>query len=104
MMNPQRGDAAIRIGGETRTMRLTLGALAALEARLDARGLVGLAERFESGAFGAADLIAVIAAGLRGGGSPVTEEEVAQMTFDGGAIDAAAAVTRLLAVSFKGGS
>lgn len=102
MLNPQRGETGVMIGGEMRRMRLTLGALAALEARLDAQGLVALAERFETGGFGAADLVAVIAAGLNGGGWAVSEAEVAEMDFDGGAIEAAGAVTRLLAASFRG--
>ena len=46
-MNPYRGEVAIVIDGRSRTMRLTLGALAALAARLQAGSLMGLAERFE---------------------------------------------------------
>ncbi|WP_340109108.1 gene transfer agent family protein [Pikeienuella sp. HZG-20] len=102
MVNPQRGEIAITIDGEERVLRLTLGALAALEARLDVGGLAALAERFEAGGFRAADLIALLAAGLQGGGADVTEAEVAAMNFDGGAIGAAEAASRLLAASFRG--
>ena len=45
----QRGEIDAVIGGETRTLCLTLGALAELESRLQAGDLVGLAERFSSG-------------------------------------------------------
>lgn len=102
MVNPQRGEVSVRVNGEERLMRLTLGALAALEARLDAGGLAALAERFEKGEFRAADLIALLTAGLRGGGDEVSEDEVAAMDFDGGAIGAASAASRLLAASFRG--
>lgn len=102
MVNPQRGEVAIRIGGEERLMRLTLGELAVLEARLEAGGLVALAERFEAGGFRAADLIALLTAGLRGGGDDLTEAEVAALDFDGGAIGAVDAASRLLAASFRG--
>jgi hypothetical protein len=69
MANAARGEAEIVVGGERRVMRLTLGALAELEAALGAGGLAALAERFEGGAFGARDLIALLGAGLRGGGA-----------------------------------
>lgn len=85
-------------------MRLTLGALAALEARLDAGGLIALAERFETGGFRASDLIAVLAAGLIGGGLDTTEDAVAEMSFAGGAVGAAEAASRLMAASFGGGA
>lgn len=101
-MNPARGEVAVRIGGADRPMRLTLGGLAALEARLGAGGLVALAERFEAGGFRAGDLIALLCEGLRGAGGTADEAEVAAMDFDGGAMGAAEAATRLLAASFRG--
>ncbi len=101
-MNGARGEVAISIGGAERPMRLTLGGLAALEARLGAGGLVELAERFESGGFRSGDLIALLAAGLSGAGETVGEDEVATLAFDGGAMGAAEAACRLLAASFRG--
>ncbi|MFV0473516.1 MAG: gene transfer agent family protein [Pikeienuella sp.] len=102
MVNPQRGEVALGVGGEARAMRLTLGALAALEARLEVDGLAALAERFEAGRFRAADIVALLAAGLRGAGADIGEKEVAALDFDGGAIGAAEAAARLLAASFRG--
>lgn len=101
-MNPQRGEISVRIGGEDRLMRLTLGALAALEARLGAGGLTALAVRFEEGGFRADDLIALLTAGLVGAGAEVSEDEVAQMEFEGGAVGAANAAARLLTAGFRG--
>ena len=102
MINPQRGDVGVKIDGEERRMRLTLGALAALEGRLGADGLVGLAERFETGGVSGADLIALLTAGLNGGGAHVDEAEVAEMNFDGGAMAAAEAAGALLSAAFRG--
>lgn len=104
MINPQRGEVELMVGGEPMTMRLTLGALAALEARLKAGGLIALAERFEAGGFGADDLIALLTAGLRGGGAEIEEAAVSELAFDGGVVGAAAAAARLLEASFRGGA
>ena len=62
MANPQRGEVDLMTDQGARTMRLTLGALAELEAELGAEGLVGVAERFEGGDFTSRDLIALLAA------------------------------------------
>ncbi len=101
-MNPQRGEVELAADGERHVMRLTLGALAALEARLGAGGLTGLADRFEGGGFSADDIIALLTAGLRGGGSIISEEEVSEMAFEGGAVGAAEVAIRLLTAAFRG--
>jgi hypothetical protein len=98
--NPARGEAAIVIDGVERRMRLTLGALATLEARLGADGLVGLAERFEGGRVRSDELAALIAAGLSGAGEPLGEAEVLAAEIEGGAAGAMRAALALLARSF----
>ena len=102
MANPQRGEVDLATADGVRTMRLTLGALAELEAELAADGLVGVAERFENGAFTSRDLIALLTAGLRGGGAEIGARDVEEMTFDGGAAGAAAAAAKLLSLTFRG--
>src|SRR6056297_1841296 len=66
MANPWAGEVALVIGGERHVMRLTLGALAELEAALEQGSLVDLVARFEEGAFSSRDVLALIVAGLRG--------------------------------------
>ncbi|WP_165645242.1 gene transfer agent family protein, partial [Oharaeibacter diazotrophicus] len=66
MANPYRGDVAAEIGGRRRTLRLTLGALAELEAAFGADDLGDLARVFAAGKLRARDAVRVIAAGLRG--------------------------------------
>lgn len=82
-------------------MRLTLGALAELEARLGATSLLGLAEKFENGSVSATELIALLAAGIRGAGAKVTEEELASADIEGGAVGAMRAGLTLLARTFR---
>jgi hypothetical protein len=100
MANTQRGEIDAMIGGERRTLCLTLGALAELEARLQAGDLVGLAERFSSGRVGARDLLAILGAGLRGGGNALSDEELAQLSIEGGLKGAAEIAARLLRATF----
>lgn len=101
MANAARGEVGIVIEGEARVMRLTLGALAALEERLGSTSLVALAERFEQGEMKAGELIALLAAGLEGGGNPVPEAELAGMVFEGGPVGAMRAGAELLARTFS---
>lgn len=89
------------VNGEVHRAKLTLGALAALEAELGEASLVALAERFESGRFSGADVLAVLVAGLRGGGW--SGERAALLTADiaGGPVGAARAAAELLARAFR---
>jgi len=101
MANPHRGEVSLTIDGVERRMRLTLGALAGLEARLEAGSLMALAERFESGTVGARELLALLAAGLDGAGEPVSEADLATAEIEGGALGAARAGMALLAAAFR---
>lgn len=101
MANPQRGEVAITVDGVARRMRLTLGALAELEARLETGSLMALAEKFEGGQVSTRELLALLAAGLEGAGEPVTEEALAKAEIEGGAVGAMRAGVELLARSFR---
>lgn len=96
MENPWRGEVALTVNGEARVMRLSLGRLAALEARLGADSLVALVERFESGAFSAADLLALLAAGLGEDEAALAEAEI-----EGGPLAGARAAAQLLKRTFQ---
>ena len=96
-MNPWAGEVSVTVDGRALDARLTLGALAALEADLGAGSLADLAARFDGGEVRAADVMAVLRAGLRGGG-----HEVDLMTAEigGGVAEAARIAARLLARAF----
>lgn len=100
MANRHRGEIEAELGGVRRRLVLTLGALAELESAFGADDLVALAERFATGRMAARDLTRVVAAGLRGAGENVTNEEVAAMTAPGGAMGFVAIAAELLAVTF----
>lgn len=100
MANPYAGEVALTIDGEVRVLKLTLGALADLEAALEADSLVALVERFEAGGFSSRDVLALIAAGLRGGGHAMSAEALARAEIAGGPMAAAQAAAALLARAF----
>lgn len=104
MANPYRGEVSIIVDGCERVMRLTLGALAALEARLGAGSLMGLAERFEDGRVATGDLLALLAAGLAGAGEEIDEAALARADIEGGAVAAIRAGMELLSRSFRAGA
>ncbi|MCF6234357.1 MAG: gene transfer agent family protein [Rhodobacteraceae bacterium] len=100
MANPWTGEVALVIDGQQRVLKLTLGALAGLEAVLEAGSLVELVERFETGRFSTRDVLAVVVAGLQGGGVAVTRADLLQAEIGGGVMAAARAAAELLARAF----
>lgn len=91
---------ALVVDGTPYVARLTLGALAELEDGLGEASLVGLVERFESSRFASRDVVALLGAGLRGGGATLTDDEVAKAQIKGGPMAAAKAAAELLARAF----
>lgn len=88
------------IDGQTHVMRLTLGALAELEAALEADSLMAMVERFESGSFSSQDVLALLRAGLKGGKCGLSEDALYHAQIEGGPIAAAKAAAELLARAF----
>ena len=102
MANLHRGEIAAFIGGAERRLRLTLGALAELEEAFGAEDLADLARRFASGSLKTRDVIRVLAAGLRGAGEALTDDDVARLPVEGGIAGYADTVVRLIAATFGG--
>lgn len=100
MANPFAGEVAIVLDGRAHVAKLTLGALAELEAAVDAGSLVDLVERFEAGRFTTRDVLALIVAGLRGGGWQGTAADLLRADIGGGPVAAAKAAAELLARAF----
>jgi hypothetical protein len=98
--NPRRGEIAADLGGKRYVLCLTLGALAELEAAFGASDLVALAERFEQGRISARDAIKIIAAGLRGSGTEISDDEAAKLASPGGAAGYVKIVSSLLTATF----
>ena len=100
MANPWTGEVALTLDGARRVAKLTLGALAELEAELGADSLVALVERFETGRFATRDMVAVVAAGLRGGGWSGTAADLLGAEIAGGPLEVARVAGALLARAF----
>ncbi|MEL6102804.1 MAG: gene transfer agent family protein [Pseudomonadota bacterium] len=100
MANPWRGDVALVIDGRRHVLRLTLGALAALEAELDTGSLVKLVERFEASEFSSRDVLALLRAGLVGGQCEFDPADLEHAAIDGGPMRAAQVAAELLARAF----
>jgi hypothetical protein len=100
MVNPLTGEVRVAIDGQSHVCKLTLGALVELEATLDETSLIGLVRRFETGAYAGRDVMALIVAGLRGGGWRGDSNDLLTAEIEGGPIGAARAAALLLARAF----
>lgn len=99
-MNPWAGEVALTVDGVPRRCRLTLGALAEAEAGLGGESLIALIARFEAGGFTARDVMALVVAGLRGGGWDVRAADLTAAEIAGGPVAAAQAAALMLARAF----
>lgn len=100
MANPWAGEVALTLDGERRLLKLTLGALAELEESLATGSLIELVERFETGGFSSRDVLALIVAGLRGGGWRGAAADLVSAEIAGGPVEAARVAGQLLARAF----
>jgi len=100
MINRHRGEIAATLDGVSYKLCLTLGALAELETSFGEEDMLALATRFEKGRLSAKDVIRILAAGLKGGGSDIGEDKVARMQVEGGAAGFVAIVADLLNATF----
>ena len=100
MPNLHRGEIEAEIGGARRKLVLTLGALAELESAFSVDDLVALTERFGTGRLKARDLTRIIAAGLRGAGEVISDDEVSRLTVADGVNGYVRIVSDLIAATF----
>lgn len=100
MANPHASEVTVQIDGQPYVAKLTLGALAELEAELGEDTLVALVERFEGGKVSSGDVMRLLVAGLRGGGWRGTADDLLSADIAGGPVGAAKAAARLLALAF----
>ena len=78
--NAARGEAIAVLAGEPRRLCLTLGALAEIETALGLESAVELSERLRTP--NARDLLAVLAALLRGGGEAACADSLGELRVD----------------------
>lgn len=100
MANPFAGEVALTLDGKRHVAKLTLGALAEMEAALETGSLIDLVERFENQRFSTRDVLALVVAGLRGGGWQGTAADLVRMEIAGGLVEAARVAALLLVRAF----
>lgn len=100
MANPFAGEVVVTLEGVPHVAKLTLGALAELEVTLGEETLVDLVTRFEAGRISSRDVLALLVAGLRGGGWQGRAEDLRTVEIGGGPVAAARAAAELLARAF----
>lgn len=100
MANPYAGEVAVWLDGKRHVAKLTLGALAELEADLGEESLLDLVQRFEANRFSTRDVLALLVAGLRGGGWAGSSSDLLTVEIGGGPIAASKAAAELLARAF----
>lgn len=101
MANPWAGEVDVTLDGVVHVARLTLGALAELEAQMHEATMLDIVRRFEAGALSARDVLAVIVAGLRGGGWGGKIADLTAVDVCGGPVDAAKIAGLLVARAFE---
>ncbi len=101
MANPWTGEVAVWLDGKRHVAKLTLGALAELEEALGETTLMELVTRFESQRFSTRDVLALLVAGLRGGGWQGEAQDLRTVEIRGGALEAARVAAVLLARAFS---
>ncbi|MDB5555186.1 MAG: hypothetical protein JWL86_5170 [Rhizobium sp.] len=98
--NRVRGEIEAVINGERRILCMTLGALAELETAFGVDNIGDLATCFSGGRIGTRDVMAIIVAGLRGGGNVIEDGDVGDMRVEGGIGGAVTLTARLLSSAF----
>ncbi len=100
MTNPLAGEVTVHVDGSPFVCKLTLGALAELETALDEGSLLDVVARFEEGRYSGRDVLALIVAGLRGGGWQGQASDLLEADIEGGPVGAARVAALLLARAF----
>lgn len=100
MANQHRGEIEAVFNDEPYTLCLTLGALAELESTLGVNDILALGQRFQNGVLSAQDILALLKAGLRGGGHMLNDTQVANLQHENGLYGAIHTVVALLKITF----
>lgn len=104
MSNPFAGEVLVLLDGVSHPAKLTLGALAELEGVLGEDSLLALVQRFETGRYSSRDVLALVVAGLRGGGWQGEARDLTAITIGdvqgAGPVAAARIAAHLLARAF----
>ena len=101
MTDLNKCEVTITLDGVPHVAKLTLGALAEVEAALESGSLVDLISRFEVQKVSPRDVLVLVVAGLRGGGWQGTAGDLLRVEIGGGLMGAAQIAAQLLARAFS---
>jgi len=100
MSNPWAGEVSLVMNGTAYSCKLTLGALAEMETELNGACLLDIVRRIEAGEQTSRDVLALVVAGLRGGGWNGGATDLLTAEIEGGPLEAARVAAQLLARAF----
>lgn len=100
MSNLHRGEVSLPLGGERLVLRLTLQALAEIEAAFGVTDLQALGEKLGQGRIGARDLMILIGAAARGGGNSLDDASLGARISAAELPEVVAALGQLFALTF----
>ncbi|WP_321449599.1 gene transfer agent family protein [uncultured Cohaesibacter sp.] len=101
MANKRRGEISLILDDQPYKLCLTLGALAELEDSMELDDISALASRFSGGRVRSGDLIKILGAALRAGGTDISDSDAASMRCKGGAPALTSALVDLLKETFS---
>src|SRR5690606_26928523 len=87
MANPWAGEVELTLDGKPHTLKLPLGALAERESAMEADSMGDLVRRFEERRFLTRDVVALVVAGLRGGGWRGSAKDLVSVEIEGGPVE-----------------
>ncbi len=99
MANKRRGEVEFKVNKKTYILCMNLGAMAELEDAFDLESIADLPEVFKSGKVRARQIIQLLGALIRGGGSDITDQEIGEFDLD--AVEAFGAAME--AINMQGG-
>ncbi len=102
MTNRHRAEKTIEIGGRRLVLRLSLRALAELEAVFDVDGIEALGMRLAKGGLRTEHLTRIVGALARGSGDGIADSEIAVLIDTGDLPDIMDAIASIFASGFAG--
>lgn len=100
--NPQRNELTIKLGDKSFLVRPTFGFIVEVEEYFDSPLTTLVLEKLQTGKIKALELAAIIAAGVRGAGKEVSDEEIQEAIAAAGTVVSIDAILPLLMNAFSG--
>ena len=87
MVNPQRGELLIKLGGQSLKARLTIDSLVRIETSIGC-SIIKMANKLSLAEATITDIVNVLTPAIKGGGNDVNEKDIMKLIGKGGLIEA----------------